>query len=86
MNNVFNNLVTSLSEEFKKHELDEKIQLSLSKIEGYDLQINNLVKYNKSDLFNELQEKLFSSLWYVEVDENLIVMPNRDLPPDFYYR
>ena len=45
MNNVFNNLVTSLSEEFKKHELDEKIQLSLSKIEGYDLQINNLVKY-----------------------------------------
>ena len=49
MNNVFNNLVASLSEEFKKHELDERIQLSLSKIEGYDLQINNLVKYNKSD-------------------------------------
>ena len=58
MNNVFNNLVTSLSEEFKKHELDEKIQLSLSKIEGYDLQINNLVKYNNSDLFNELQGKI----------------------------
>ena len=58
MNNVFNNLVASLSEEFKKHKLDEKIQLSLSKIEGYDLQINNLVKYNKSDLFNELQENI----------------------------
>ena len=74
MNNVFNNLVTSLSEEFKKHELDEKIQLSLSKIEGYDLQINNLVKYNKSDLFNELQEKIIeiinNSKIFLPVEKN----------------
>ena len=52
MNNIFNNLMNSLSEEFKKFELDEAIQLSLSKIAGYDLQINNLVKYNKSDFFD----------------------------------
>tara|TARA_B100001113_G_scaffold344199_1_gene332308 strand:- start:487 stop:2127 length:1641 start_codon:yes stop_codon:yes gene_type:complete len=58
MNNVFNNLLISLSEEFKKHKLDEKIQLSLSKKEGYDLQINNLVKHNKSDLFFDLQENI----------------------------
>ena len=49
MNNVFNNLINSLSEEFKKYELNENIQLNPSKIAGYDLQINNLVKYNKSD-------------------------------------
>ena len=47
MNNIFNNLTNSLSWEFKKFELDETVQLSLSKIAGYDLQINNLVKYNK---------------------------------------
>ena len=41
MNNVFNKLTNSLSEEFKKFELDEAIQLSMSKITGCDLQINN---------------------------------------------
>ena len=58
MNNVFNNLTDSLSEEFKNYELDEKIHLNLSKIAEYDLQINNLVKHNKSDYFNELQDSL----------------------------
>lgn len=34
----------------------------------------------------ELESKLFDRVWYVEVDENIIVMPNRDPAPDFYYR
>ena len=29
------------------------------------------------------QKKLFSSLWYVEVDENVIIIPNRAEPPIF---
>ena len=62
MNNIFNNLTTSLSEEFKKFDLDEAIQLSMSKIAGYDLQINNLVKYNKSDFFDELQENVIETI------------------------
>lgn len=33
-----------------------------------------------------LEQSLFSSTWYVEVDENMIVMPNRSPAPDFYYR
>ena len=33
-----------------------------------------------------LEEQLFSSVWYVEVDENMIVMPNRNPIPNFYYR
>lgn len=33
-----------------------------------------------------LEAELFEALWYVEVDENLIVLPNRDPAPDFYYR
>ena len=74
MNNIFNNLTTSLSEEFKKYELDEAIQLSMSKIAGYDLQINNLVKYNKSDLFNELQENIIelinNSKIFLPVEKN----------------
>jgi len=62
MNNVFNNLINSLSGEFKKYELNEKIQFSISKIAGYDLQINNLVKYNKSNYFHELQEKIIKTI------------------------
>jgi len=74
MNDIFNYLTTSLSEEFKKFELDEAIQLSMSKIVGYDLQINNLVKYNKSDFFVELQEniieKINSSNIFLPVEKN----------------
>lgn len=33
-----------------------------------------------------LEGHLFEALWYAEVDENVIVMPNRDPAPDFYYR
>jgi hypothetical protein len=33
-----------------------------------------------------LEQELFEAVWYVEVDENIIVMPNRDPAPDFYYR
>ena len=62
MNNIFNNLTTALSEEFKKFDLDEAIQLSMSKIAGYDLQINNLVKYNKSDFFDVLQENVIETI------------------------
>ena len=74
MNNVFNILTNSLSEEFKKFELDEEIQFSLSKMAGYDLQINNLVKYNKSDYFDKLQEniiqKINSSNIFLPVEKN----------------
>jgi hypothetical protein len=34
----------------------------------------------------ELEAELFEAVWYVEVDENIIVMPNRDPAPEFYYR
>jgi len=33
-----------------------------------------------------LEGELFEAVWYVEVDENIIVMPNRDPAPEFYYR
>lgn len=33
-----------------------------------------------------LERHLFSAQWYVEVDENMIVMPNRAAAPKFYYR
>jgi len=33
-----------------------------------------------------LEHYLFDAIWYVEVDENVIVMPNRDPAPAFYYR
>lgn len=38
------------------------------------------------DELQKLEEALFSALWYVRVDENVIVMPNRLPAPAFYYR
>jgi hypothetical protein len=32
------------------------------------------------------ENELFDALWYVAVDENVIVMPNRHPSPSFYYR
>lgn len=43
----------------------------------------------RSPLLPQLQrfeEHFFEALWYVAVDENLIVMPNRHPAPEFYYR
>ena len=62
MNNIFNKLTESLSEEFKKYDLDEVVQLSLSKLPEYDLQINNLVKYNKNKFFKELQDNIVKEI------------------------
>ena len=62
MNNIFNNLIDSLSQEFKNFNLDEDIQLSISKLDEYDLQINNLVKYNKSNFFKELQKNTINAI------------------------
>ena len=56
MNNIFNNLIDSLNQEFKNFNLDEDIHLSISKLDKYDLQINNLVKYNKSEFFKDLKK------------------------------
>ena len=58
MNNIYTILTDSIKNEFKVFNLVEDVQFSLSKVGGYDLQINNLVKYNKEDFFIELQEKI----------------------------
>ena len=83
MNNVFNNLTNSLSGEFKKYKLDEKVQFSLSKIDKYDLQINNLVKYNKTDFFQELQNSLIEiinkSTIFTPVEKNDVGFLNLSL-------
>ena len=34
----------------------------------------------------KLESEFFDSIWYVEVDENLVVMPNRNPAPNYYFR
>ena len=58
MNNIYTNLTDSIKNEFLVFNLVEVVQFSLSKIDGYDLQINNLVKYNKEKFFPKLQENI----------------------------
>ncbi len=74
MNNLFKELIDLLNREFKKFELDESVNLNLSKISEFDMQINNLVKYNKADFFNNLQKNIIeiidSTNFFQPVEEN----------------
>ena len=84
---IFNNLTNSLTKVFEKFGLNENIELNLSRIDGYDLQINNLVKHNKADYFKELQNKIIeiidNSNIFQEVVSNEIGFINLNLNNHF---
>ena len=83
MNNIYTNLIDSITDELKVFNLNEDVQFSLSKIDEYDLQINNLVKYNKENFFSTLQEKIVEiikeSQIFETVDKNDIGFINLSL-------
>ena len=74
MNNLFKALINLLNKEFKKFDLNESVQLNLSKLPEFDMQINNLVKYNKTDFFYNLQKNIIeiidSTNFFQPVEEN----------------
>lgn len=55
-------------------------------IEHYYLNLDEFLQDRSANALTELEQKLFQSNWYVAIDENLVVMPNRNPPPDFYFR
>ena len=83
MNNIYTNLIDSITDELKVFNLNEDVQFSLSKIDEYDLQINNLVKHNKEKFFSTLQEKIVEiikeSQIFETVDKNDICFINLSL-------
>ena len=83
MNNIYTNLIDSITDELKVFNLNEDVQFSISKIDEYDLQINNLVKYNKEKFFSTLQEKIVEiikeSQIFETVDKNDIGFINLSL-------
>ena len=87
MNNIYTNLIDSITNELKVFNLNEDVQFSLSKIDEYDLQINNLVKYNKENFFSTLQEKIVEiikeSQIFETVDKNDIGFINLSLNHSF---
>ena len=87
MNNIYTNLIDTITNELKVFNLDEDVQFSLSKIDEYDLQINNLVKYNKEKFFSTLQEKIVEiikeSQIFETVDKNDIGFINLSLNHSF---
>ena len=76
MNNLFKELIDLLNKEFKKFDLDENVQLNLSKIPEFDMQINNLVKHNKAKFFDNLQKNIIeildSTKFFQPIEENQI--------------
>jgi len=71
MNNIYTNLTDSIKNEFSVFNLVEDVQFSLSKIDGYDLQINNLVKYNKEKFFPKLQENIVEIIEESQIFETI---------------
>ena len=84
---IFNNLTNSLTKVFEKFGINENIELNLSRIDGYDLQINNLVKHNKAEYFKELQNNIIeiidNSNVFQEVVSNEIGFINLNLNNNF---
>ena len=74
MNNLFKELTGLLNKEFKKFDLKEVVQLNLSKMPEFDMQINNLVKHNQADYFNNLQKNIIkiidSTNFFQPIEEN----------------
>ena len=58
MNNLLNQLNNELTIELSGVEIDFRI----SKIEDYDLQINNLVRYKNTPEFEDITRKLIAYL------------------------
>ena len=83
MNIIYTNLIDSITDELKVFNLDEDLQFSLSKIDEYDLQINNFVKYNKEKFFSKLQEQIVEiikeSQIFETVDKNDVGFINLSL-------
>ena len=71
MNNIYSNLIDSIINELKVFNLDEDIQFSLSKLDEFDFQINNLVKYNKETFFPKLQERIVEIIKESQIFENV---------------
>ena len=71
MNSIYSNLTDSITNEFKVFKLDEDVKFSLSKIDEYDLQINNLVKYKKEKFFSKLQENILETIKESQIFETV---------------
>ena len=59
MNTILNNLREELDNIFAKFDIDESVQISISKITDFDIQINNLVKYKNHKSIQKLQKVSF---------------------------
>ena len=62
MNTILNNLREELSNIFAKFDIDESVQISISKITDFDIQINNLVKYKNHKSIKEIKNHLLKEL------------------------
>ena len=62
MNTILNNLREKLNNIFAKFDIDESVQISISKITDFDIQINNLVKYKNHKSIEEIKNHLLKEL------------------------
>ena len=62
MNTILNNLREELDNIFAKFDIDESVQISISKITDFDIQINNLVKYKNHKSIEEIKNHLLKEL------------------------
>ena len=62
MNTILKNLKEELNNIFAKFDIDERVQISISKVTDFDIQINNLVKYKNHKSIEEIKNHILKEL------------------------
>ncbi len=62
MNTVLNKVREELNSVFVEFDISEKIQISISKVNDFDIQINNLIKHKNHDSIEEIKDTLVEKL------------------------
>ena len=62
MNNCFSDIKNNMRKVLKEFDISDEFKFSLSKLEDFDLQINDLVKYKNNNFFDNLQKNIIRAL------------------------
>ena len=74
---IVESLIIEINNLFNEFDINEEIDFKISNIENFDYQINNLVKYQKNQIIEELVNRTILLLENHEVVEHFEITKNK---------